>query len=82
MTWLALSWKERPGAFQKQVMRRKKYLEGELTREKETLRPVLKEVGHEKHEAVWAVSLMVEQLGVELKWLRNVERELQERAKA
>jgi len=42
----------------------------------------LQEVGHPYHEAVWMVSLMIEQFKVELRWLDKVERELRLRAPA
>jgi DNA-binding PadR family transcriptional regulator len=81
-TWIALSWLARPGVFQKQLHRRRKFVEQELVREKETLRSILEEVGHPYHEAVWMVSLMIEQFRTELKWLRKLERELTQRAPA
>jgi DNA-binding PadR family transcriptional regulator len=81
-TWIALSWLARPGVFQKQLRRRRKFLEQELAREKETLRSILEEVGHPHHEAVWMVTLAIEQFRTELKWLRKVERELPHRASA
>jgi len=81
-TWIALSWLARPGVFRKQLKRRKKFVEDELGREKETLESVLEEVGHPYHEAVWMVSLMIEQLKTELRWLRKIGRELPKRAKA
>jgi len=81
-TWVALSWLARPGVFQKQLRRRKKFVVSELAREEETLRSVLQEVGHAYHEAVWMVSLMIEQFKMELRWLRKVERELPRRAPA
>jgi DNA-binding PadR family transcriptional regulator len=82
LTWVALSWQARGGVFQKQIARRKKFLEGELAREEQTLESILKEVGHPYHEAVWMVSLMIEQLKTELQWLRKVARELPRRASA
>ena len=81
-TWMALSWLAPPGVFQKQLRRRKKFVAAELAREEETLESILKEVGHPYHEAVWMVSLMIEQFKVELRWLRKVERELPRRAAA
>jgi DNA-binding PadR family transcriptional regulator len=81
-TWIALSWLARPGVFQKQLQRRKKFVVAELAREEETLQSILKEAGHPYHEAVWMVSLMVEQFKVELRWLRKVKRELPHRAAA
>jgi DNA-binding PadR family transcriptional regulator len=81
-TWLALSWLARPGVFQQQLRRRRKFVEQELAREKETLRSILTEVGHPHHEAVWMVSLVIDQFRTELKWLRKLERELPHRAPA
>jgi len=81
-TWIALSWLARPGVFREQLRRRRKFVELELVREKETLRSILKEVGHAHHEAVWMVSLMIEQFRTELKWLRKVQRESPLRAPA
>src|SRR5712664_1205934 len=79
-TWIALSWLARPGVFQKQLRRRRKFIVQELAREKDTLRSILQEVGHPHHEAVWMVTLMIEQFQTELKWLRKVERDLPRRA--
>lgn len=81
-TWIALSWLARPGVFQKQLRRRRQFVVQELAREKETLRSILQEVGHSHHEAVWMVTLMIEQFQIELKWLRKLERELPRRAPA
>jgi DNA-binding PadR family transcriptional regulator len=81
-TWIALSWQARPGVFKKQIERRKEFLERELAREKEVLRSILEEVGHPYHEAVWMVTLVIEQFKLELRWLRKVKRELPQRAAA
>ena len=82
LTWIALSWQARPGVVQSQLERRRSYLEKELQREKETLRSILEEVGHAHHEAVWMVSLMIEQFTVELRWLKKIEGELKLRSPA
>jgi DNA-binding PadR family transcriptional regulator len=82
LTWIALSWQTRPGAFQRQVERRRAFLEKELAREEATLRAIRKEVGHRFHEAVWMVSLIIQQFRVELRWLRKVSREIHQRARA
>jgi DNA-binding PadR family transcriptional regulator len=82
LTWVALSWQARPGIFKKQIARRKEFLEREIAGEKETLDSILAEVGHQHHEAVWMVTLMIEQFQTELKWLRKVERELPKRSSA
>jgi DNA-binding PadR family transcriptional regulator len=81
-TWIALSWLARRGSFQKQLRRRREFLKRELAREKEILASILKEVGHPYHEAVWMVSLMIEQFRTELNWLGKLERELPRRAPA
>jgi DNA-binding PadR family transcriptional regulator len=82
LTWMALSWQARPGVFQRQLERRRKFLEGELAREEVTLRAIQKEVGHRFHEAVWMVSLIIQQFRVELNWLRKISREMHRRAGA
>ena len=82
LTWIALSWQARPGVFLQQVARRKEFLENELTREEETLRAIRTEVGHRFHEAVWMVSLTIQQFRVELKWLDKLAREIHFRAPA
>ena len=82
LTWIALSWQARPKIFEKQIERRRTFLEKELAREKETLRGILEEVGHPHHEAVWMVSFMMEQFKLELRWLRKLKRELPLRSSA
>jgi len=82
LTWIALSWQAGPGVFQQQLERRRKFLQKELQREKETLRAILEEVGHRYHEAAWMVNLMIEQFKVELRWLRKIEGESPFRARA
>ena len=82
LIWLALSWQARPGAFLEQVRRRRTFLEKELAREEATLRAIRKEVGHRYHEAVWMVSLTINQFRTELRWLGKLAREAQRRAPA
>lgn len=82
LTWMALSWQARPGIFARQLQRREKFLEKELAREEVTLREVRAEVGHPFHEAVWMLSLTIEQIRTELRWTRNVSREFGRRAGA
>jgi len=82
LTWMALSWQARPGVFEKQLERRREFLEKEIAREKEVLDSILKEVGHPHHEAVWMVSLMIEQFETERKWLNRVRQEIKLRGPA
>jgi DNA-binding PadR family transcriptional regulator len=82
LTWVSLSWQARPGVFRKQIARREEFLEREIARGKETLASIVEEVGHPYHEAVWMVTLMIEQFKTELKWLRRLERELPRRGSA
>ncbi len=82
LTWVALSWQARPAVFRQQIERRREFLKNEMSREEATLRSIKKEVGHRFHEAVWMVSLMIEQFRGELRWLRKLERELPRRAAA
>ena len=82
LTWIALSWQARPGVFERQVRRRRQYLESRLHREKETLKDILEEVGHQYHEAVWMVELTIEQIEGELRWLQRIGREARRRRPA
>ena len=82
LTWMALSWQARPAVFKRQLQKRRAFLEGELGREQETLAAVRREVGHEFHEAVWMIKLMIQQIRGELRWLHRVESESARRAKA
>jgi len=82
LTWVALSWLARPGVLQLQLRRRQNFLERELTRENEVLRSILEEVGHPYHEAVWMVSLTIEQFKTELRWLKRMAREVKKRGRA
>jgi len=82
LTWIALSWLARPGVFEQQLRRRQRFLEKELAREEETLRSIRTEVGHRFHEAVWMVSLMIQQFRTELRWAKKLLRELHRRAPA
>ena len=82
LTWMALSWQARPGVFARQMQRRREFLECELEREKKTIEAVRAEVGHDFHEAVWMLTLVIEQFRAELRWLRKVEREARKRAPA
>ncbi len=82
LTWIALSWQARPGVFQRQLERRREFLESELAREEATLRAIRKEVGHRFHEAVWMVGLVIQQFQTELRWLNKLSREMHRRAGA
>jgi DNA-binding PadR family transcriptional regulator len=82
LTWMALSWLARPGVVKRQLQRRRKYLEREMEHERATLRAVLDEVGHENHEAVWMLKLILTHFEIELRWLNEVERALPHRKRA
>jgi DNA-binding PadR family transcriptional regulator len=82
LTWLALSWQCRNEVFLRQLKRRRDFLEDTLHQRQATLREVLAEVGHPIHEAVWMLSLVIEELKTELAWLGKVEREWPGRAPA
>jgi DNA-binding PadR family transcriptional regulator len=82
LTWMALSWLARPGVFKRQLQRRRAFLSAELAREQTTLRAVRQEVGHDFHEAVWMIRLMIQQMRAELRWLDRVSREAPRRRKA
>jgi DNA-binding PadR family transcriptional regulator len=82
LTWLALSGECRPRVFDLQLRRRREFLQQELGRKQGILQDVLKEVGHPFHEAVWMLSLSLEQIETELAWLEQVARESPNRAPA
>ena len=82
LTWVALSWQARPGVLEKQFARRRQFLETEIAREQEVLASILEEVGHPHHEAVWMVSLTIEQFETERKWLKRVQGEMKLRGPA
>jgi DNA-binding PadR family transcriptional regulator len=82
LTWMALSWQARSGVFKRQLHKRRAFLERELAREEQTLAAVRREVGHEFHEAVWMITLMIQQIRSELRWIDRVEREAPKRARA
>ncbi|HEV2616075.1 MAG TPA: PadR family transcriptional regulator [Candidatus Acidoferrales bacterium] len=82
LTWMALSWQARPSIYERQLNRRMEFLNCELVRENRTLAAVRREVGHDFHEAVWMISLVIEQFQTELRWLRKLKREAKSRARA
>lgn len=82
LIWLALSWQARPRTFRKQLDSRRKLLEERLNHEKETLADVLSEVGHQYHEAVWMLQLLIEQTQTELRWVERILRDAEKRAPA
>jgi DNA-binding PadR family transcriptional regulator len=82
LTWMALSWQARPGVFEDRLRRRRAFLGQEIARERATLRAVEAEVGHRFHEAVWMLTLTIEQLETERRWTDTVLRESGKRAPA
>ncbi len=82
LTWIALSWQARPGVFARQLRRREQFLQKELAREEATLRAIRQEVGHQFHEAVWMVTLIIAEFRTELRWARKLSREVRRRAPA
>jgi DNA-binding PadR family transcriptional regulator len=82
LTWIALSWRAKPGVFKRQLESRREFLTRELARERATLDGVLAEVGHPYHEAVWMLTLIIDQFETELRWLKRVEHDASRRAPA
>ena len=82
LTWMALSWQCRPGVFARQLEERQDFLEQELEGRRAVLRAVRKEVGHPYHEAVWMLSLGIDQIRTELRWVKKIRREVPRRSAA
>ena len=82
LAWMALSWKARPGVFERQLRRRQRVVQQQLANAEATLRAVRREVGHPFHEAVWMLTLIVAQVRAEGRWLRRVVKESDRRAPA
>ena len=82
LTWLALSWQADQAVVKQQIQRRREFLEKQLEREQQVLEAVREEVGHDFHEAVWMLTLTLEQFRTEFGWLDRLERELPRRAPA
>lgn len=82
LTWLALSWQAPPDVFQLQIKKRREFLEMQIVRETEVLDSVREEVGHDFHEAVWMLTLTIDQFKTELAWLDRLLRESTRRASA
>jgi DNA-binding PadR family transcriptional regulator len=82
LTWMALSWLARPGVFESHLRQRQAFLDQSIAREEETLRAVEAEVGHPYHEAVWMLTLMIDQLKIEARWIEKVLRQAAHRAPA
>jgi DNA-binding PadR family transcriptional regulator len=82
LTWMALSWQARPGVFEAHLRQRQAFLGQTIAREEETLRAVEAEVGHPYHEAVWMLTLMIDQLKIEARWIEKVLRQAAHRAPA
>jgi len=82
LPWMALSWLARAGVFEDRLRRRRSFLRDEIARERETLKAVRAEVGHRYHEAVWMLTLIIEQLETEWRWTGAVLRDSGKRAPA
>lgn len=82
LTWMALSWRARPGVFAAQLAARRAFLESELARERGVLADVKREVGHDAHEAIWMLTLAIEQFRTEVRWIDKVASEAPKRAPA
>jgi len=82
LIWMALSWQARPGIFTKQLNGRRELLMAKLAEERGTLKDVLTHVGHEHHEAVWMIELVIEQTEVEIRWIERILANARKRAPA
>lgn len=82
LTWLALSWQAPLEVFHLQIKKRREFLEAQVARETEVLDSVREEVGHDFHEAVWMLTLTIDQFKTELAWLDRLLQESTRRASA
>jgi DNA-binding PadR family transcriptional regulator len=80
--WLALSWQARGDTFLNQLRARHQFLSTRLKDERETLKSVQKEVGHDNHEAVWILELKIEQTRLEIRWIEKILKNAAKRAAA
>lgn len=72
LTWMALAQYARPGAFVTQVERRRRFLETQLARERQTLSYFEGHEGFEFDAARSMVELTVAHFEAELEWLKRV----------
>ena len=70
LAWVLLASDVEPNLFRKQVARRKKYLERELARQRSTLAAIRNKP--RDRAAAWVLSLNIEQLELELRWLEKL----------
>lgn len=80
--WLALSWQARDDTFPNQLRARHGFLSARLKDERETLKAVQKEVGHDHHEAVWILELKIDQTRLEIRWIEKILKNSARRAEA
>ena len=73
LTWMALSTHATPATVERQVERRRRFLEAEAARERLTLEAVRAEHGEMVVVAELMIGLTITQFEAELEWLREVE---------
>ena len=69
LAWMLLASDITPRLFRKQVARRRKYLEGEVARQRATLELLHGKARARSAPASWVISLNIQQLELELRWL-------------
>lgn len=73
LAWMVLAADVSPELLRMQILRRKKFLERELVREKGMLQALRNEDPANGRKILWVIGLNIEQLESELRWLRKLE---------
>jgi DNA-binding PadR family transcriptional regulator len=71
VTWMVLSWQARPRDFAAQITRRRKFLQSQLTFERDALESIIEETSATS-DAAMIVRLAIRQNETELAWLDEV----------
>jgi len=73
LTWMVLSWQARPRDFAAQLDRRRRFLEQQLSDDRDALVAVIEETSPAS-DAAMVVRLSIKQFEIELAWLDDVQR--------
>jgi|SRR5579862_5553621 len=74
--WLVLARDVPPSVIQRQLSRRKKFLQHEIASERAVLRDVREETSATSRRIDWVISLNIKQMTLELLWLRKFQKRI------